>query len=252
MKPSKIFDSHFHIIDPKYPLIPNQGYLPPEFTTEMYLERMKELALYGGAVVSGSFQAFDQSYLLNALKTLGKNFVGVTQIPSSITDEEIIQLNEQGVRAVRFNLKRGGSAGIEDIENLAARVYSLVKWHSEFYVDSRDLETLLPKLLKLKKISIDHLGLSKEGLPYLKKLVEKGAFVKVTFGRVEFEMIPVIKELSAINQSALTFGSDLPGTRALRLFENKDIQFLIDGLGENLSHKILYENGLKLYNLSLE
>ncbi len=33
----KIFDSHFHIIDPKYPLFENNGYLPPKFTIENYL-----------------------------------------------------------------------------------------------------------------------------------------------------------------------------------------------------------------------
>ena len=35
----------------------------------------------GGAVVSGSFQGFDQSYLLDALDQLGPSFVGVTQLP---------------------------------------------------------------------------------------------------------------------------------------------------------------------------
>jgi predicted TIM-barrel fold metal-dependent hydrolase len=29
---SKIFDAHLHIIDPRFPLIPNQGYLPDHFT----------------------------------------------------------------------------------------------------------------------------------------------------------------------------------------------------------------------------
>lgn len=73
----KLFDSHFHIIDPRFPLAPNQGYLPEPFAVADYLERTKAYDLAGGAVVSGSFQAFDQNYLLAALEALGPGFVGV-------------------------------------------------------------------------------------------------------------------------------------------------------------------------------
>lgn len=72
----KIFDSHLHIIDAKFPLVSNNGYVPEEFTVTNYCERMKNFHLLGGAVVSGSFQAFDQSYLISALQQLGPSFVG--------------------------------------------------------------------------------------------------------------------------------------------------------------------------------
>ena len=78
-------------------------------------------AVVGGAVVSGSFQGFDQSYLLDALDQLGPSFVGVTQLPPSVTDEEVLALDAAGVRAVRFTLARGGSLDVE----LALRVYEL-------------------------------------------------------------------------------------------------------------------------------
>ena len=74
----KLFDTHLHIIDSRFPLVPNSGYLPDEFTCEDYLNQMNGYSLCGGAIVSGSFQTFDQSYLVDALKTLGPSFVGVT------------------------------------------------------------------------------------------------------------------------------------------------------------------------------
>lgn len=83
----KIFDGHFHIIDPRFPLVSDQSYLPPVFTCADYLKRTERLHIVGGALVSGSFQAFDQPYLLAALKELGPSFVGVTQLPISVTDE---------------------------------------------------------------------------------------------------------------------------------------------------------------------
>lgn len=104
-----LFDAHLHIIDYRFPLLANQSYLPDEFTVVDYLKIAKPLHIIGGAVVSGSFQAFDQTYLVNALHALGPNFVGVTQLPATANNEQIIELNEQGIRGIRFNLKRGGS-----------------------------------------------------------------------------------------------------------------------------------------------
>jgi predicted TIM-barrel fold metal-dependent hydrolase len=103
----RLFDAHFHVIDPAHPLVENNGYLPDPFTAQDYLQRVAELNVAGGAVVSGSFQAFDQGYLRDALSVLGPGFVGVTQIPADTTDETIRDLDRAGIRAVRFNLKRG-------------------------------------------------------------------------------------------------------------------------------------------------
>lgn len=77
----KIFDAHLHIIDQRFPLVPNQGYLPDYFSCADYLKSVDQLEVTGGVIVSGSFQGFDQSYLIDAIKTLGENFVGVTQLP---------------------------------------------------------------------------------------------------------------------------------------------------------------------------
>jgi len=59
--PPALFDAHLHVIDPRYPLATNEGYLPPTFTAQDYRHRTEHLNVVGGAVVSGSFHAFDQS-----------------------------------------------------------------------------------------------------------------------------------------------------------------------------------------------
>ena len=55
-----LFDTHLHIIDPAHPLVENNGYLRDA---------------------------------LVALNQGGRRFVGVTQIPVSTTDEEILDLD---------------------------------------------------------------------------------------------------------------------------------------------------------------
>jgi hypothetical protein len=47
-KNSKIFDDHFHIIDRRFPLISNSGYLHGDFTCENYLSRTREIPLTMG------------------------------------------------------------------------------------------------------------------------------------------------------------------------------------------------------------
>lgn len=243
-----IFDSHFHIIDPRFPLVPNQGFLPDSFSCEDYLARTSCYDLAGGAIVSGSFQAFDQSYLLDSLARLGPAFVGVTQLPASVSDAEILQLDQAGVRAVRFNLKRGGSENVRHLDALARRVHQLAGWHVELYVDSRELPELYTTLAALPAVSIDHLGLSREGFGSLLRLVERGAKVKATgFGRVDFEVKSALKEISSANPGALMFGSDLPCTRAPRPYRDEDLLLVVDTLGEELACRALCGNAQEFY-----
>ena len=245
---AKYFDCHFHIIDKHFPVVANQGFMPDAFTSEDYLERLKAVGLCGGAVVSGSFQAFDQSYLLHALKILGPTFVGVTQVPQSVSDQELQELNSAGVRAVRFNVKRGGSEDIRHLENFARRVHQLVGWHTELYVDSAELADLYETLMTLPAVSIDHLGLSKAGFPTLLKLAEKGVRVKATgFGRVDFDVRPALTDLYAANPRSLMFGTDLPSTRAPRPYQDDDYTLVLETLGEEKAADVFYNNAIEFY-----
>ncbi len=245
-----IFDAHFHIIDPRFPLVANQGYLPPAFIVKDYRERVRELGISGGAVVSGSFQAFDQQYLVAALQELGPGFVGVTQIPEHTTDKEIRRLHDVGVRAVRFNVQRGGSAGVEHLEQLSRRAYDVAGWHTELYVNAAALKDMLGTLKQLPAVSIDHLGLSKEGLPYLLELVGEGVKVKATgFSRCDFNVVEVMQQIVAIDQTALLFGTDLPSTRAPEPFHDEDIQLIRDNFPVEVVQRILYKNARSFYRL---
>lgn len=244
----KLFDAHLHIIDSNFPLTPNNGYLPDAFTCGDYLDRMKAYNLAGGAVVSGSFQAFDQAYLVHALATLGPSFVGVTQVPATVSDEELLELNRIGVRAVRFNLKRGGSEDVRYLDSVARRVYELAGWHVELYVDSRELTSLYGTLLALPSVCIDHLGLSRDGFDLLLKLVERGVHVKATgFGRVDFDVRTALHDLYAANPESLMFGTDLPSTRAPRPYEDDDFALVIETLESEKAGKVLYENAVGFY-----
>jgi predicted TIM-barrel fold metal-dependent hydrolase len=241
-----IFDAHFHVIDHRFPLQPNAGFLPDPFPVDAYRAAAGPLGVVGGAAVAGSFQAFDRGWLLDALATLGPGFVGVAQLPASVNDEEIASLDAAGVRAVRFNLYRGGSAGEADLDRMARRVWDVARWHVELYVDAAGVD--VDRLARLPKVVIDHLGLTAAGLKPLLRLVDAGGSVKATgFGRVDLDVAATLSAVAAVNPRALLFGTDLPSTRARRPFDPADLDLLVETLGEDHARLALHDNGVELY-----
>lgn len=247
----RLFDSHCHIIDPRFPLVVNQGYLPPAFPLDAYLAETRPLGVVAGAVVSGSFQAHDQSYLLDALGRLGPGWVGVTQIPADLPDAEIARLAAAGVRALRFNILRGEAADIDALLAQAHRAHAVAGWHAEIYADAATLRPHVDRLARLPRIAIDHLGMTAEGLPVVVALAEAGAFVKATgFGRVTLDVPAALERVAHANPASLVFGTDLPSTRARRRFDPTDIALIERVLGTDLAARALWTNPTALYRVS--
>lgn len=246
-----VFDAHFHVIDRRFPLVPNNGYLPDDFNARDYLARMRGYRLVGGAVVAGSFQGMHQSYLIDALQALGDGFVGVTQLPASVSDARLHELHAAGVRAVRFNVQRGGSEQLQHLDGMARRVHELLGWHVELYIDSRQLGELYDTLRALPAVSIDHLGLSAAGLPLALKLAEQGARIKACgFGRVDFDVKQALRDFYAANPYSLMFGTDLPSTRAPRPYTDGDVLEVVEALDAEGAARVLCENAVDFYRIN--
>jgi predicted TIM-barrel fold metal-dependent hydrolase len=248
----RLFDSHCHIIDHRFPIVANQGYTPTHFSLEDYLAQAKPLGVVAGAVVSGSFQAEDQTYLMDILPKLGPTWVGVTQIPNDYPDAEIARLGKLGVRAVRFNVFRGRIDSVDDIAALATRVHLVAGWHSEIHADAASLAPHVDKLSKLPQLCVDHLGMTEVGVPVLLDLVAAGCKVKASgFGRVKLDVPKTLEAIASKNPSALVFGTDIPSTRAARPFEAADIDLVERVLGRELAQKAFWDNPLALYRVKL-
>lgn len=245
----RLFDAHLHIIDPRFPLSANQGYLPPTFDVADYLDLVRPLGVAGGAVVSGSFQGFDLGYLEDALTRLGPSFVGVAQLPLDTQAHEIRRLDALGVRAVRYNLRRGVQGALPGMQALAQRAHEAAGWHAELYVDAAEIPRLHGWLGELPAVCIDHLGLSRAGFAHLLGLVECGAWVKASgFGRIDFPVADALVELCRANPNRVLWGSDLPGTRATRPFDPRDLDLIADALGDPaLTQGVLLGNAVCLY-----
>jgi len=232
-----VFDAHLHVVDPRFPLVANDGFVPAPFSVDDYRARVAGLDVRGGAVVAGSFHGTDPRWLLDALARLGEGFVGVAQLPADAGDEEILALDRAGVRALRFTLRRGGRLD----ERLARRAWELAGWHTELYVDARELPDVA-----LPAVVVDHLGLSRAGLPALLAAVERGWRVKATgFSRGDLDVPAALRAIAAVDPGALLFGTDLPGTRAPEPFRDADLDLVRDIAGE----RALWDNAAAVYRV---
>ena len=186
---------------------------------------------------------------MNALAQLGVSFVGVTQLRHTVSDAEVQALNKAGVRGIRFNLKRGGSEKVRHLVSMAQRMYEMVGWHVELYVDSKDLDDLYETIIHLPKVSIDHLGGSFAGFKTLLKCVEKQVKVKASgFGRVDFDIMHAMRQINSANPNALMFGTDLPSTRAPKCYSDSDYFMTLEALGVDAAKRVLSESAKSFYH----
>jgi predicted TIM-barrel fold metal-dependent hydrolase len=253
---TKIFDAHVHIIDPQFPLQGNHGFMPAPYTVAQYQQECQALGLevVGGAVVSGSFQGYDQTYFEGALAQLGPTFVGVTQLPPTVSDAEIMRLDQLGVRALRFNLYRGLSVTLAEIETLAQRAYALAGWATEFYLNLATADDdLLALMLRLPRVSVDHLGMTVTSPATLQRFLAHGVLIRVTgFGRIAYSRVQVQALLPTLyqeNPQGLLFGTDLPATRARYRFSLADLDLIATALDHDPQAvaRVLRENGEQWY-----
>ncbi|QBI53130.1 amidohydrolase family protein [Streptomonospora litoralis] len=247
-----MFDAHLHIIDPRFPQPGNAGYRADPFTVADYRDRVRALDVTGGAVVAGSFNGTDQDYLVAALRELGPAFVGVAQLAPDTSDSHLRDLHAAGVRALRLNLHRSGVDDLDSMVQLGRRAAELLGWPTEIYVDSRELSALAPRIAPLPRVSVDHLGLSREGLPALLAMVGSGARVKATgFGRGDLDVPAALRAIAEVNPGALMAGTDLPSTRAPRPFAPDDLDLVAEALGPRHAEAALSANARDFYGLSV-
>ncbi|HEX2807981.1 MAG TPA: amidohydrolase family protein [Kineosporiaceae bacterium] len=251
------FDAHFHVIDPAFPLVADQGYLPEPFRADDYRTAADLLlddagfAPAGGAVVSGSFQGDDQCYLEAALGALGPGYVGVTQLPPDTRDGELLRLHAIGVRALRANLVRAQVDDLDALVGLALRARVVVGWHLELYVRSVDLRELLPLLPDPDGLVVDHLGLTAAGLPALLALVDEGARVKATgFSRGDLDVAAALRRVYDRNPGALLAGTDLPCTRSPRPVDVADMRLLRGVFDDEELAQVVQHNATSLYRIN--
>ncbi len=163
-------DAHCHIFGPGdvYPYAPDRSYTPPDAPLSRFKELQTTLGLERAVLVNASCHGTDNTVILDAIAQSQGKYRGVANVDGSITDAELEQLHEGGIRGIRFNFVQhlGGTPDMAEFHRLVNRIRPL-NWHVVLHFDAADLLEFEEMLLGLPvPFIIDHMGRvpTKDGL----------------------------------------------------------------------------------------
>ncbi len=160
--PADAVDAHCHVFGPaaEFPFAPERKYTPCDASKQQLFDLRDHLGLSRNVIVQATCHGKNNDAMIDALRAAGDLTRGVAMVGSDITDDELRELDEAGVRGVRFNfLKRLVDATPREVfMEIAERVVK-IGWHCVVYFESQDLEDLQPFLTSLPgTIVVDHMG----------------------------------------------------------------------------------------------
>ena len=166
--PVQACDTHAHIMGPKdeYPYSSARVYTPPDCLLPDYLHMLDQLGVERAVLVQPSVYGTDNTVMLEAMRKAGDRFRGVAVVSDDISDNELGQLDEAGVRGVRVNVVdvKGDRAGLlpfDALRDLARRIKPL-GWHMEFLMHVNEFVDLDRDLSDFPvDIVLGHLGYMK-------------------------------------------------------------------------------------------
>ena len=155
-------DAHCHIFGPGavYPYAPNRSYTPPDAPLARFKELQTTLGLSRAVLVNASCHGTDNTVILDAIAQSAGSYRGVANVGKSISDAELAQLNDGGIRGIRFNFVQhlGGTPDMDVFHDLVERIVPL-GWHVVLHFDAADLLDFGAMLRSLPvPFIIDHMG----------------------------------------------------------------------------------------------
>ena len=225
-----ICDCHTHVFPPasQFPFAANRHYTPDTASVESLLAMHRDIGVERVVIVHPSPYGDDNSSLLWAMRTIGKNARGVAVISDTTSAEMLNTLHQGGVRGTRLNLETVGqndpSIAQQQLLRTAKQVAPL-GWHIQMYTNLGVIVGLHETIMQsAATVVIDHFGrlnaaagLNQPGFDALLSLVRSGkVYVKLSAGyRVSevsgySDLDPFAEALIAANPDRMLWGTDWP------------------------------------------
>ncbi|MDF1804448.1 amidohydrolase family protein [Thalassovita sp.] len=160
--PKGAVDAHCHVFGPaaEFPFAPERKYTPCDAGKDKLFELRDFLGFERNVIVQATCHGKDNRALVDACRAAGDLARGIASVGPDVTDEELTDMHDAGVRGVRFNfVKRLVDATPKEVFlDIAERIAKL-GWHIVVYFEAADLQELVPFLESLPTvIVVDHMG----------------------------------------------------------------------------------------------
>jgi len=231
--PPDACDAHVHVFgDPAcYPYAAERSFTPSPGQTLAALDDLhRTLGFARSVIVQSGVQS--PAVMLDALRAEPDRLRGIAVLKGDVSDAELRELHEAGVRGVRVNLfQRGGvqvyrgGTGFADLEAIAPRVKRF-GWHIQAWLDADHLAHWAPQLLGFGlDVVLDHMGrittdrrVGSPGFQHLCTLLREGrVWCKLSgadrisvAGAPYQDAVPYAHALLQANPGRVVWGTDWP------------------------------------------
>ena len=160
--PAGAVDAHCHVFGPAavFPYAAERKYTPCDAPKEKLFALRDFLGFERNVVVQATCHGNDNRALVDALLASGGRARGVASVGRGVTDAELRELHEAGVRGTRFNFVKRlvDFTPREVLLEIAHRIAPL-GWHVVVYFEAQDLPELESFFTALPTtVVVDHMG----------------------------------------------------------------------------------------------
>jgi 2-pyrone-4,6-dicarboxylate lactonase len=160
--PPGTVDAHCHVFGPGdvFPFAPERKYTPCDASKDQLFALRDHLGVSRNVVVQATCHGADNRAMVDAVRSAGDRARGIATVRPEVSAAELTELDEAGVRGVRFNFVRRlvDAAPTDALTTIAAKIAPL-GWHVVIYfeaADLADLETFFGSLPV--PLVVDHMG----------------------------------------------------------------------------------------------
>ena len=167
--PAGAVDAHCHVFGPgaEFPYAPERKYTPCDASKQQLYALRDHLGFARNVVVQATCHGADNRAMVDALVHSGGKARGVATVRRSVSDRELQDLHDSGVRGVRFNFVKRlvDFTPRDELMEIAQRIVPL-GWHVVIYFEAVDLPELWDFFVALPTtIVVDHMGRPDVSLP---------------------------------------------------------------------------------------
>ena len=160
--PPGAVDAHCHVFGPgaEFPFAPERKYTPCDASKVQLFALRDQLGFARNVIVQSTCHGADNRAMADACRASGGRARGVATVRRDVTDRELQELHDAGVRAVRFNFVKRlvDFTPRDELAEIAARIHAL-GWHVVVYFEVRDLPLLYDFFTALPTaVVVDHMG----------------------------------------------------------------------------------------------
>lgn len=276
--PNGACDVHCHVFGPLQQFPTGAATYPiPLAAPEVYRKMLDRAGLERGVLVQPAPYGVDTRALVNALQGMQGRARGIAVANADITDAQLDDLHQAGVRGLRFiemldpssGQRYAGSIGIDTLQRLAPRMRER-GWHAHVWAKAQDCPRVFDQVADLNMpIVFDHMGqfdtaagVDSEAFQAFLRLLDTGqVWAKLSLCRVSrqapdyADAQPFHDALLARRADRLLWGSDWPFVRMGDA--SPDVGRLLDVFmnwvaDEALIRQILVDNPARLFGFPEE